>query len=136
MRIILLASILTIFFSACQSNEAVQQELVREIMVIHDDVMPKMDNIHQVQKQLRAKKGGVANTLIKKNIDDHIEALEGAGEGMMEWMADLKLPSTDDTRTHEEIMMYLEQQKVEIQHVSDDMLGSIAAGKELLETLK
>jgi len=135
--LIILLPFIALFFSNCKpNNEDIQQELVREVMVIHDEVMPKMDDIHRTQKQLRAKKETVTNTLVKKNIDDHIIALEGAGEGMMEWMAALKLPSTDDTRSHEEIMLYLNGQKVEIQHVSDDMKGSIAAGKELLETLK
>ena len=72
---------------------------------------------------------------MQKDIDDHILSLEQAGEGMMDWMANLKLPSENDTRTHEEIMTYLAREKIEIQHVSDDMNGSISAGKELLEKL-
>ncbi len=125
------------YFSNCKpNNEAIQQELIREVMVIHDEVMPKMDDIYQTQKQLREQKKTVTDKAVQKEIDDHILALEQAGEGMMEWMANLKLPSEKDTRTHEEIMRYLEKEKIEIQDVSDDMKGTIAGGEELLEKLK
>ena len=136
-NLIILLACTSIIFSNCKpSNEDIQQELVREVMVVHDEVMPKMDDIHKTQKQLREKKSDVTNLVLKQEIDDHIIALEQAGEGMMDWMANLQLPRTDDTRTHEQIMMYLEKEKIEIQHVSDDMNGSIAAGNELLEKLK
>lgn len=125
----------TLLFSNCQNNEAVQQELFREVMVVHDEVMPKMDDIHRTQKQLRTKKTTITDATTQKEINDHIQALEQAGEGMMDWMAKLKPPSENDTRTHEEIMAYLAKEKIEIQHVSDDMNGSISAGKELLEKL-
>ncbi len=135
--LIILSCFSLFYLSSCKpSNDAIQQELVREVMVIHDEVMPKMDDIHRTQKQLREQKNGTTNLILKQEIDDHVQALEQAGEGMMDWMANLKLPAENDTRTHEEIMTYLEVQKVEIQHVSDDMKGSIAAGKELLEKLK
>lgn len=136
-KLIILLSCISILFSNCQpNNEDVQQELIREVMVIHDEVMPKMDDIYKTQKQLREQKKTVTDAAIQKEIDDHILALEQAGEGMMEWMANLKLPSEKDTRTHEEIMTYLEKEKIEIQHVSDDMKGTIAGGRELLEKLK
>ncbi len=136
-KIIILLAGLSIIFSNCKpSNDAIQQELVREVMVIHDEVMPKMDDIYKVQKQLRESGADIKTGALRKEIDDHILSLEQAGEGMMDWMANLKLPSENDTRTHEEIMTYLAKEKIEIQHVSDDMNGSIAAGKELLEKLK
>jgi len=136
-KIIILLACISITFSNCKSsNDAIQQELIREVMVIHDEVMPKMDDIYKVQKQLRGQKTNVTDGAIQKDIDDHIISLEQAGEGMMDWMANLKLPSENDTRTHEEIMSYLAKEKIEIQHVSDDMNGSIQAGKELLEKLK
>jgi len=135
-KIIILLAGVSIIFSNCTSNDAIQQELVREVMVIHDEVMPKMDDIYKVQKQLRKEGADIKTGALRKEIDDHILSLEQAGEGMMDWMANLKLPSENDTRTHEEIMSYLAKEKIEIQHVSDDMNGSIAAGKELLEKLK
>jgi len=135
-KLIILLACTSIIFSNCTSNDNIQQELVREIMVVHDEVMPKMDDIHQTQKQLRAERTAVTNEATQKQIDDHILSLEQAGESMMDWMANLKLPSEKDTRTHEEIMAYLAKEKIEIQHVSDDMNGSISAGKELLEKLK
>ncbi len=134
--IILLACVSIVFSNCNPSNDAVQQELVREVMVVHDEVMPKMDDIYKVQKQLRESGADIKTGALRKEIDDHILSLEQAGEGMMDWMANLKLPSENDTRTHEEIMTYLAKEKTEIQHVSDDMNGSIAAGKELLEKLK
>ena len=54
-KILLILTCFSVFYlSNCKpSNDAIQQELVREVMVIHDEVMPKMDDIYKVQKQLR-----------------------------------------------------------------------------------
>ena len=92
-----------------------------------------MDDIHRLQTQLRSLKSEVKDEAKTQEINKHIQDLDNAGEGMMNWMAALKLPSDKDSRTHKEIMAYLEQEKVNIQKVSDDMLGSIAAGKAMLE---
>jgi len=118
--------------TSCNTNERIQQKLLAEVMVIHDAVMPKMDDIHKLQKQLRAVKTDLKDEAKIQDINQHIQDLENAGEGMMDWMAGLNLPSDKDTRTHEEIMAYLEQEKVNIQKVSDDMLNSIAAAEGLL----
>ncbi len=120
-------------FTSCNSNGKIQQKLIAEVMVIHDEVMPKMDDIHRLQKQLRVLKTEEKDETKIQEINQKIQDLENSGEGMMDWMAGLKLPSDKDTRTHEEIMAYLQSEKVNIQKVSDDMNNSIAAAKAVME---
>ncbi len=136
LTLLLLPSISWMISSCTPTNERIQQELVKEVMVIHDDVMPKMDDIYRTQRELRALKPSASNQEDTTAINGHIQTLEDAGEGMMSWMAELNLPATNDTRSHEEIMTYLNKEKENITKVRDDMLNSIQEGKTFLENMK
>lgn len=107
----------------------VNQSLYDEVMVIHDDVMPKMSDIHKLKKQIR-----------KTYKDDTVEGykeslvilsqLEKADEGMMTWMANFKIPEGLDA---EQQKAYLLKEKLAIKKVSDDMYAAIDTAKTFLK---
>lgn len=130
-------ALLTFLLNACGSddpNHLLQNELRDEIMVVHDEVMPKMGDIHKLKKNLK-KIAGDEQMQAGDPIFDMLAQLENADEGMMSWMAEFKQPSKlRGSKTHEEIMAYLAEEKLKIEKVRDEMLSSIAEGTELLES--
>lgn len=131
-------SILFCLIAAACNNPKLSPELEAKmdtVMAVHDEVMPKMGEIHKLKKQLKKELNkhleDVSDT--RGLILDHITALEDADEGMMTWMADYKKPrqlkESQDPMTY-----YLGQEKL-INKVKDDMLSSINNAQELLNKL-
>jgi hypothetical protein len=111
-----------------EHNATAQAEspLYKEVMAIHDAVMPEMTTIHNLKKALKAAQDD-SNTKI---VLDHIKLLNDADEAMMTWMADFKTP--EDTTAAK---AYLTEEKVKIQAVSDLMAKSILSSNKLLDSL-
>lgn len=119
-----------LFFSSCKesSNVAHQEStLYKEVMEVHDKVMPELSTIHAIRRDLKA----IERPNSKDIIFSQIKALDEADEAMMTWMADFKLP---EDKTNENA--YLEAEKIKISNVSDMMYSSIKNGKQMLDSLK
>jgi len=104
-------------------------------MAVHDEVMPKMGDLNRLSRGIRAQMDTVPpiDTLLKLQQLDLLIRLEKADEGMMVWMKELKiLDELRATKSHQEIIRYLESEKVRIGAVRDSMLASIEAGKAAL----
>lgn len=108
--------------------------LLEEVMKIHDDVMPKVKDIHRLKKQLEIQLTATNEGVDKKEIQAVYDQLEAADNSMWDWMKNYRQPDKDTPQ--EEIISYLKKEKVSISKVSKDMLSSIAAGEKLLEKLK
>jgi len=108
-----------------QTNET-ESPLYKEVMAIHDAVMPEMTTIHNLKKALKA----AQDDSNKEMVLAHIIKLNEADEAMMSWMAAFKTPQ--DTAT---INAYLNDEKIKIQAVSDLMLNSILSSNKLLDSL-
>lgn len=125
------------------SNSAEQQKEQKawdEMMVIHDDVMPKMSAINAAARDL--KDWGTANRETMANgdlerISVALTNLSVADDGMMNWMNGLKqLDKLRAESDHAAIMRYLDTQTQIIAKVKDQMLSSIEEGNKLLVELK
>ncbi len=121
-------------FTACQLQKSKREKLYVEVMQIHDDVMPEMGTIHRLKKQLKA----IDTTLVKSpsyaTILDHLSELEKADEGMMGWMAEFSNPTPDTEE--EKALEYLENEKIRISEVRDQMRKSITSAKGILLEIK
>lgn len=128
-----------VLFQNCQNPENARQEaLKKEVFVIHDDVMPKTAEINRIQRKLRAviKEDTTLDADSKKNITLALLQLERAHDSMMVWMNNFKSPAKlRSSRSHEEILEYLEGEKLKIEQVRDSMLNSIEVGNQLLNSL-
>ncbi|MBK8620843.1 MAG: hypothetical protein IPN79_03545 [Saprospiraceae bacterium] len=111
-----------------EQNIKNENPLYMEVMAIHDAVMPEMGTIHAYKKELKILKNSFAG---ENKILDAIQQLNKADDGMMDWMAAFKVPENKDSTD-----LYLQNEKIKIQKVSDDMYASMAAAKKLIDSLK
>ena len=111
-------------------NAGENQELYEEVMAIHDEVMPRMDEMYKLKRKL---KDHLSQTTIsadkQKEIAAAIKQLDIASEGMMEWMRAFN--PIPDSAGQEEGRTYLLAEKEKIQQVKEEMLQSIETAKSL-----
>ena len=138
MKNLILLTILALF-AACGTGKKEQtngeisiDSLKSEVLAIHDEVMPKMGELRKTRKELLLQ----VDSLMESDADKAAilttiaNEIGAANESMMQWM---RAYEPEFEGTDEEIRQYLEDQKVAIQKVKDDMLGSLKKGKEVLE---
>ena len=112
-------------------EEGGNQALYDEVMKVHDEVMPKMDNIYKLKGQLKEK---IANTPDiaeekKKEIEGVILRLDSASEGMMVWMRNFNpLP---DSLGEEQAKEYLEGEMEKIKKVREDVRKALEEAEEV-----
>ncbi|MFZ1703596.1 MAG: hypothetical protein WAT79_04580 [Saprospiraceae bacterium] len=118
-----------IFAFSCKHHHGpVANPLYNEVMAIHDEVMPQMGPMNKLKKKLKTLKE--ENPESKDVILSTIVLLENADEGMMDWMANFKVPEEANEAT-----TYLQNEKIKIQKVSDDMKFSMVEAQNLLDSL-
>ena len=102
-------------------EEGGNQALYDEVMKVHDEVMPKMNDIYTLKEKL---KDQIANTPgmgeeKKKEIETMITKLDSASEGMMVWMRNFNpLP---DSLGEEQAKEYLENEMEKIKKVRENV---------------
>lgn len=109
----------------CGQESKDNQALYDEVMKVHDEVMPKMNDIYKLREQLKKQIADTAGLVDekKKAIESAILKLDSSSEGMMVWMRNFNpLP---DSLGEEKARAYLEDQKVKVEKVKKDMLQAI-----------
>ncbi len=133
--------IITVLISACGtgSRETSEQQLEGkkwdEVMANHDVVMPMMGTTHKVRKALKAIQSskGTLEQPVAASITKMLTDLDKADESMMDWMQNYqKLGKLQSSKSHVEIMKYLDSEEVKINKVKELMDSSIAAGQEFV----
>jgi len=123
-------------FSAVELKE--QQDLWDDLMVVHDEVMPKISNIHKLGRQLKNYSETTEDvpSLVKEQIAATVSLLDEADESMFSWMNNLRqLKPLQDTEKHEDIVIYLRAEQDRMDKVKKDMLMSIEKGSMLVQEL-
>jgi hypothetical protein len=111
-------------------NNGGNQKLYEEVMAVHDEVMPRMDDMYKLKQKLKAQLlDSTASDERQKEIQTAIKNLDVAGDGMMEWMRNFD--PIPDSLGEEKARNYLLTEKEKIQSVKDKMLLSIDAAKAL-----
>lgn len=103
--------------------------LYHQVMDIHDEVMPKMDDIYSLKRKLQEKIESTPDLVEeeKKKLQDRIAHLDSASQLMMEWMHQFNpLPDSID---QEEAREYLESEMEKIKKVKESMLEAIEKEK-------
>lgn len=121
---------------ACQTNE--KEVLHNEIMVIHDEVMPKTSEIAYLYMEFRKKVE--TDSMISKDQKAELlkqaDDLEKAEEEMMVWMNGYIPPhKMEASKDNKEIMNYLLEQKKIISEIKVHTNASLALGKKWKEKL-
>lgn len=100
-------------------------ELYNEVMKIHDEVMPKMQDIHNAKKALKEKIEKTTNLSSDKRmeLEAMIAKLDSAGEGMMTWMHEFN--PIPDSLGEEKAREYLEREMDRVKKVRADILTAL-----------
>jgi len=144
MRLQYIAFALLLLASACSKSDKHQgghegesdnatdnpnEALYHQVMDIHDEVMPKMDDLYKLKRDLQEKIESTPDLVAeeKKNMENRIAHLDSASQLMMEWMHQFNpLPDSSD---QEEAREYLESEMEKIKKVKDAMLEAIEKEK-------
>lgn len=105
------------------------QALYDQVMDIHDEVMPKMEDIYTLKKRLQEQIAATPNLVAadKQALEKRIAHLDSASNLMMDWMHNFSpLPDSTDQEVARE---YLESQMEKIRKVRESMLEAIASEK-------
>lgn len=97
-------SIAFLLLASCESSDSESQfltekdlikkkTLVQQVMAVHDEAMPWLDDIHQLKKLMISKKDTLNNDSMNVVIDQLIFSLDSADETMMSWMRNYREPN-------------------------------------------
>lgn len=97
--------------------------LHEEVMKIHDEVMPKLDNIYRKKEELKTMITSDMPDDRKKQIEATIAKLDSASDGMFAWMN--KYNPIPDSLGEEKARVYLENEMENIKRVRADILQAL-----------
>ncbi len=114
-----------------------QEAAYRQMMDVHDEVMPKMGEMNSAARELKPLLETTQDEELKTEIMEVLQALEMAEDGMMEWMqASPRMPQLRDSLSHDAIMGILQAEQPKVDKVKEDILNSLAKAQELLAKLQ
>ena len=119
-------------------QHAAEEQKWDEVMVVHDEVMPKMSEINRISRALRQKleEDNSLPADLRQQAEAAVQQLTDAEEGMWEWMNNIRqLDALRESKNHEEIIQYLNDEQSRINEVRDAMLKSIETGDQLLQQI-
>ena len=123
--------VLALLLLACGNSKKKEIEhLTTEVMAVHDEVMPLMDDLYKTRSQLQ-KKLDLDSSQMKSETLLVITNLKAGQDAMMGWMQnfDLQYEGETDVDTYS----YFIEQKKTIWTVSDQIKGALKSGQEQLE---
>lgn len=127
---ILLTPIL-ILITACgqkKTEEDANKVLYNQVMDIHDEVMPSIDELHRLKKQLTEKIENSPDLVEEKRqeIEQTILLIDSATKGMMRWMREFK----PEEYKEGELTKYLESEMKRVQTVKEAMQDALDKGRK------
>ncbi len=128
MKFLIATTIALLTLASCKHSHPGMEDnpLYTEVMAVHDSIMPKMSDIHDLKKELKVYTESEARDQVMAAMGD----LDKADEAMMEWMADFKMPE-DKTQ----LETYLNDQKTKINQVAAQMYSAIQQATMLRDSL-
>jgi hypothetical protein len=106
-------------------TEDTNQALYNQVMDIHDEVMPKMEDLYRLKKKL---KDSVTNTpgmteATKAVLGQSIQVYDSAGNAMMVWMRQFNPPM--DSANEEVLREYLENQLESVKKMREQVMQAL-----------
>jgi hypothetical protein len=132
----LIFSALFVLTIGCNNdNKESESAINKEIMVVHEDIMPKMSEINRLKRQLGRYKDSVSeeNAEMKDSLINTILMLSKMEDGMSDWMNNYKYPNPD--LSHDAMIKYLTGQRDTVKHLSDDIYMSIAVANGFMKNV-
>jgi DNA repair exonuclease SbcCD ATPase subunit len=111
------------------STDNPNQALYDQVMDIHDEVMPRSEDIYTLKKELQEKVASATDLVTEKKqeLESVISQLDSADKSMMDWMHNFRpLPDSAD---QEKARAYLESEMERIKKVRDFTYETIEKAK-------
>jgi predicted transcriptional regulator len=110
-------------------------KLYKEVIGIHDAVMPRMDELMQYKGQVKKELDSLSKAKSfdptrKQQLDSLYTALESAEVAMEDWMTQFDSQMKD--KTEEQKVAYLKTQQEKVEEVRDRMNSSLTKAQQLL----
>jgi hypothetical protein len=109
------------------------QALYDKVMDIHDEVMPKMEDIYRLKKELQEKIDGTADMPLdrKKELEDIISDLDSADHLMMDWMHHFNpLPDSVDQEAAREYLETEMEKVMKVRELTNEALDKAKSAGE------
>lgn len=132
-----------VFLMACGNGDSghsegqikAQEETYKEMMAIHDEVMPLLSSMvrtsQELQQYIPSKE---LDPTEKEQIYSAMQSLNIAEEAMMGWMSQIRQPvAIRDTLSPQQVMQYLEEEKAAIEAIGRQMQQSLDNGQAVLK---
>ena len=130
--------------AGCQNQKAEQQKLQKEVIEQHDVLMVRMDLLQDNKSALSLIENNLDNikkvqpnldtVQLKAEITDLKIQLTVSDESMMKWMNNFNSDYTG--KNHEEVMKYLENQKIKIDTVKTLFDQSLSKSGAIIQKYK
>jgi Mg2+ and Co2+ transporter CorA len=104
--------------------------IYNEVMNVHDEIMPKMEDIYKLKKEIEEKIAASPDMVMekKKQLEQVISNLDSASNSMMDWMH--KFNPLPDSVDQEQARAYLESEMEKIKKVRDLTYDALEKAKE------
>lgn len=112
------------------TEESPNQALYDQVMDVHDEVMPRMDDLMRLKRELQEKIANTPDMVVEKKaqLEKMISNLDSASTAMMNWMHEFNpLPDSVD---QEKAREYLESEIERIRKVKSLINETIDEAKE------
>ncbi len=114
-----------------EDGDSPNEALYNQVMDVHDDVMPRMEDIYKLKKDIQEQISTTPDMVMerKQELEAIISNLDSADRAMMDWMHKFNPPA--DSVDQEKVREYLESEMERVKKVRDLMNESIEKAKEL-----
>ncbi|SMO47931.1 hypothetical protein [Solitalea koreensis] len=148
MKKILLITFSVLFALSCSNSKMEEQKqekaLFIEMMGVHDNLMPKSEELVKSKRQLlqlaskmdslKKVNTDLDTAALREKIQTGVAQLDSADNAMSDWMHNFD--PTFEGKSHEQIMKYLEDNKMTIKKVEDQFTSSLNNANQVLNDVK
>jgi hypothetical protein len=126
-KLIVVLGLLATLSACSDARQKLADTLDKEVMQIHDEVMPQMSKVLAYKKQINQKLDSCQNQACKDSLQQISYLLTRADEDMMQWMRTFEHPEGLDTAE-----AYLGAQKDAVVKVKAEVEEGITAAEKFL----
>ncbi|MFZ4544090.1 MAG: hypothetical protein ACOYOA_08585 [Saprospiraceae bacterium] len=110
------------------------QALLDEVMAIHDEIMPKMGRLNELQQKMIDMAKASKDKNQKSSYQAMATELGRVSDSMFEWME--KFPENLDSLPEPQMKMILEEQKASISVMKEQMLNTLKKSDDIITNTK
>lgn len=110
-------------------TESTNDALYDEVMRIHDEVMPKMNDLYKIKEELKKQLAETTNLTEEKRreLEAQLAKVEEASKGMMVWMREFNPPA--DSLGEKVVNEYLKEQLEAVKKVKENIQQALPAAQ-------